>query len=127
MRHFSNTQVSMKLLDEIIIPYVEKKKNMFNLGEKLPVLLLIDVFSGQMTQPVIDKMAENYIKLVKVPANITQIFQPLDFTENGSAKEFMKNHFTKWYSRCIVQELDNGKDVASINIQLKMPMPLHAQ
>lgn len=107
MRHFSNTQVSMKLLDEIIIPYVEKKKNMFNLGEKLPVLLLIDVFSGQMTQPVIDKMAENYIKLVKVPANITQIFQPLDFRENGSAEEFMKSHFTKWYSRCIVQELDN--------------------
>lgn len=47
-----------------------------------------------MTKLVIDKMTGNYIKLVKIPANITQIFQPLDFTANGSAKGFMKKHFT---------------------------------
>ena len=45
---------------------------MLNLDKKQPALLIIDVFSSQMTKFVIDKMAENYIKLVKVPANMTR-------------------------------------------------------
>ena len=124
MKHCNNKQESMKVLDEIIKPYVEKERDMLNLDEKQPTPLITDVFSGQMTKPVIDKMAENYIKLVKVPANMTRIFQPLDLIVNRSAKVFMKKRFTEWHSRCIVQELDNGKD-----IQLKMSIlkPLHAQ
>ena len=41
----------------------------------------------------------------------------------------MEKRFTEWYSRCIVQEPENGKDVDSMNIQLKMSILecLHAQ
>ena len=41
----------------------------------------------------------------------------------------MKKRFTEWYSRCIVQEIDNGKDIDSIDIQFKMSIlkPLHPQ
>ena len=55
-------------------------------------------------------------------------FSAITLTVNGSAMAFMKNLFTKWYSRCIVQELDNGNDVDTIDIQLKMSIlkPLHA-
>ena len=91
---------------------------MLNLDEKQPALSIIDVFSAQMTKSVIDKMAENYIIFVKVPANMTRIFQPLDLTVNGSTKAFMKKRFTEWYSRRIVQELDSDKNVDSIDIQL---------
>ena len=129
MKHVSNTQESVKLLDEIIIPYVEKEKDMLNLDEKQPAFSIINVFSGQITKTVIDKMAENYIKTVKVPANMTWNFQLLDITVNGSTKAFLKKHLTELYSCCIAQELVNGKDVDSINIQLKMSIlkPLHAQ
>ena len=72
MKHFSNMQESMKLLDEIIMLYV--KRDMFNLEEKQPVLLIINVFSCQMTKPVITRMVEKYVKLVKLPANMTRIF-----------------------------------------------------
>ena len=125
MKHLSNTQESMKLLDEVIIPYVEKERALLNLDEKQLALLIINVFSGQMTKPIFDKMAENCIKLVKVPANMTWIFQPLDLVVNGFAKAFLKKRFTEWCSRCIY----NGKDVDSIDIQLNMPIlkPLHAQ
>lgn len=128
-KHFSNTQESLKLLDEIIMPYVEKERDMLQLAHDQPALLIIDVFSGQMTKPVIDKINDNYIKLVKIPPNMTHIFQPLDLTVNGAAKAYMKKRFTEWYSACIVQELDNGKDVESISIQLKMSVlkPLQAQ
>ena len=30
MKHFSNTQESMKLLDEIVVPYIEKERGMLN-------------------------------------------------------------------------------------------------
>ena len=126
-KHFSNTQESLKLLDEIIIPYVEKEREALNLDKNQPALLIIDVFSGQVTKPVIDKMTENNIKLVKVPANMIRLFQPLDLTINGAAKAYMKKHFTEWYSRCIIQELDSGKGVDNIDIQLKSVLkPLHA-
>ena len=72
-------------------------------------------------------MTENNIKLVKVPANMTQLFQSLDLTINGAAKAYMKKRFTEWYNRCIIQELDSGKCVDSIDIQLKVLVlkPLH--
>ena len=47
-----------------------------------------------MTKPVINKMSENYMKIVKVPANMTQILQPLDLTVNLSVKVLMKKRFT---------------------------------
>ena len=62
---FSNTQVSLKLLDEIIIPYIQREREMLQLPHDQTALLIIDVFSGQMTDPVIEKIRENSIKLVK--------------------------------------------------------------
>ena len=61
---------------------------MLNLDKKQSALLIIDFFSGQMTNLVIDKIAENCIKLVKVPANMARIFEQLERTVNGSAKAF---------------------------------------
>ena len=119
-KHFSNTQESLKLLDEIIIPYVEKEREALNLDKNQPALLIIDVFSGQVTKPVIDKLTENNIKFVKVPANMTRLFKPLDLTVNGAAKAYMKKCFTEWYSRFIIHELDSDKGVDNIDIQLKM-------
>ena len=44
IKHFSNTQESLKLLYEIIIPYVEKERDKLNLDKKQPELLIIDDF-----------------------------------------------------------------------------------
>ena len=101
-KHFSNTQESLKSLDETIIPYVEKEWEALNLDKNQPALLIIDVFSGQVTKPVIDKMTENNVKIVKVPANKNQ---PLDLTVNGAAKAYMKKRFTEWYSRLSFKSL----------------------
>ena len=76
-KHFSNTQESLKLLDEIIILYVEKEREATNLDKNQPAILIIDVFPDQVTKPVIDKMTENNIKLVKVLSNMTRLFQSM--------------------------------------------------
>ena len=100
-KHFSNTQEPLKLIKEIIAPYVEKERVILDLGKDQPALLIIDVFSGQMTDPVIQKLKENYIKVTRVPPNMKNLFQHLDLTVNGSAKAFMKKKFTEWYSSSI--------------------------
>ena len=73
-KHFSNTHESLKLLDEIIILYVEKEREALNLDKNQPALLVINIFSGQVTKRIIDKMTENNIKLVKIPADMTGFF-----------------------------------------------------
>ena len=92
-KHFSSTMESLKLLDEIIIPYDKSERERLNLEPSQPTLLILDVFSGQ-----INKLAENHIKYMKVRANMMNLFKPLNLTINKSAKVSMKKKFTEWYS-----------------------------
>ena len=81
-KNFSNTTESLKLLDKIIIPYVKNERERLKLEISQPALMILEVFSGQITTTVADKLAENHIKYVKVPANMANLFQPLGFTIN---------------------------------------------
>ena len=83
LKHFSNNQELLTLIEEIIIRYLEKEWEKLKLESNHWRLLIIDVFSGQMTDPVLAKLKENYIKLVRVPTNMTD-FSTLDLTVNGS-------------------------------------------
>ena len=65
-----------------------------------------------MTDTLLAKLKENYIKLVRVPKNMIQIFQPLDLTVNGSAKSYLKRQFTEWFSVRISDEFNSGKELA---------------
>ena len=125
-KHFLNTTESLKLLDEIIIPYIKNERERLKLEPSQPALLILDVFSGQMTTPVTDKLAENHIKYVKVPANMANLFQPLDLTINRSAKAFMKKNFTEWYTLEVIKQLDSGKNAEEIEVKLLPSKPLHA-
>ena len=80
----------MKLIDEIIAPYVVKTRAELKLAEDQKALLIWDVFRGQMTAEVKKRLCLLNIECVYVPANMTHFFQPLDLTVNGSAKQFMK-------------------------------------
>ena len=118
---YSNTAESMKIIKEISIPYIEKETISLKLPETQPALLIMNVFRGQMTEDALTVLKDNNILLVRVPANMTLIFQPLDLTVNGT---FMR----KWYSRQILHALENGCEVmnAKVDIQLTIMKPLHA-
>jgi len=127
-KHFSNTEESLKLIEEIINPYVQKERKRLERNPSQMALLIIDVFRGQMTEPVLNVLKESNICLVKVPANMTDIYQPLDLTVNRSAKAFFKKKFTHWYSEQIQNEFDKGKDIDEIEVKLSLTVlkPLHA-
>ena len=58
---------------------------------------------------------------------MTNLFQPLDLTENGSAKVYMKRTLTEWYSNFVLRQPDEGKVVDGIGVELKLSIsePLH--
>ena len=82
LNHFSNTEESIKIINEIVIPYVKREREKLENGS-LPALLILYVFRGQMTSEVTNLFLKNNIFIVTVPNNITQLFQPLDLTVNG--------------------------------------------
>ena len=96
-KHFSNTEDFLKLFGETITRYVNCERPKLGVGEEQYALLILDVFNGQMTEPANQKMKENCILFVRIPANTANISQILDFTVNGSLKSLMKDKFTKWY------------------------------
>lgn len=128
-KHWSNEQETMKLIKEIINPYVVKTRNRLGLSETQWALVVWDVFKGQVTDKVKQMLTSLHIELVTVPANMTHFFQPLDLTVNGAAKHFMKKQFAVYYANAVKHQLDSGKEVEDINVDLRLTVikPLHAQ
>ena len=105
-KHYSNEREALNMLENVIIPYVEKQLVSLNLDFDHPALLIMDVFKGQMTCAVRELLNENHILLERVPANLTYLFQPLDVQGlNGHVKRFMKEKFTLWYSDQVIRAL----------------------
>ena len=67
--------------------------------------------------------------MTRVPANMTNLFQPLDLTVNGSVKAFLKKKFTEWYSSSISKQIEEGKSIGHIDVELKLSFlkPLRAK
>ena len=99
---------SIKLINEIIIPYVQSQCK--ELGKpKQAVLVIMDVFRGQITDDVISLLRENNIHYVLVPNNMTQLFQPLDLTISKHCKAYLKRLFLEWYVQQIENQVSLGK------------------
>ena len=72
---------------------------------------------------------ENDILPVKVPANHTNLFQPLDLTVNKSSKAFYSEKYQSWYADQVSNQIRRGvspHDV-KVDIRLFVVKPLHAQ
>ena len=130
-KHYSNEEESIKVLNDIVIPYVVEERERLGSDKSHAALLIMDVFKGQMTDPVLKILSSNNILLQSVPANFTYLFQPLDVQggPNGFVKRLMKKKFSDWYANQITNALDEGQELDSIDIELKLSIikPLHAQ
>ena len=127
--HWSNEEETLKLIREVINPYVINKRAELKLPETQKAMVIWDVFKGQMTPAVKAELEAKDIELVPVPANMTHFFQPLDLTVNGSVKKFMRKKFVTYYSREVKNQLDNGAALNDVEVDLRLSKikPLHAQ
>ena len=130
-KHHSNEQESIKVSEEIIIPYVKKEMERLGMEKNQVALLIMDVFNGQMTSPVLKVLLNNHILSQSIPANFTYLFQPLDVQggPNGFVKRPIKRKFTDWYASQITLAMGEGKELETIEVPLKLSniKPLHAK
>ena len=112
-KNFSNATESIKLINEITIPYVQSQRK--ELGKpRQAALVIMDVFRGQITDDVISLLRDNNIHYVLVPNNITQRFQPLHLTVNKHCKSYLKRLFWEWYVQQIENQLSLGKKLKKL-------------
>ena len=73
-KHFSNTNESIKFLKEIITPYVVKQRELLKCQVDQKALVIMDVFTGQMTAEVLNAYEEANILIINVPANMMKYY-----------------------------------------------------
>ena len=127
--HWSNEEKVLEHLENIVFPFVVKKREELKLSQNQKAILIFDVFKGQKTERVQEVIAKNDCVCVFVPANMTNYFQPLDLTVNGPAKQFLKGKFEEWYAKDVKRQVDSGVEVYSIDVNTKMSVlkPIHAR
>ena len=112
--HYSNRKESVKLLEEIIIPYVEAVRTSRQLDPNQKALMIMDVSTGQMTSEVLDLLEDS---------NILVTNQPLDLTVNRFVKRFMSRKFNDWYTDQVSKQMDNGVKLEDIDVKLRLVYP----
>ena len=127
--HWANEETSVALLEKIIIPYVENKRQALGLGNQQEWLLISDVFKGQWTDRVKDIVSRSKGKMEPIPSNWTNYFQALDLSVNKSCKDFLRQEAQSWYSDQIVAQMKMGKLSHEIKVDTRISVikPLHAK
>ena len=96
-KYYSNTNESLKLFNEIVIPYINEIRSSQNILDQYAPIIM-DVFTGQKTTKVMNILKDNKILVTNIPANMTRSYQPLDLTMNGYAKKFTSRKFNSCYT-----------------------------
>ena len=119
-KHYSKEKESLKLIDEIVLPYVtEEQQRLVKPNQK--ALLTFDALKGQVTDKILSRCKDSNIEVVFVPTNMTGLVQPLDLPVNGYAKKYWKSKFNHWYISEITKKMDGGKSVEEIDVKLQSP------
>lgn len=87
---------------------MKEKRRQLHLEVDRPALVIFDVFKGQCTEDVLKMLEDNHIEHVVVPVNCTDRLQPLDFSINKSAKEFLRRKFQEWVVDQIAAQLEDN-------------------
>ena len=80
----------------------------------------MEVFKEQMTEAVLRELLKSNIILIRVPANMIHIFQPLNLTVKGYFKQLMKSKFVDWYTSQIMEALKKGQNFNTIYDKFKL-------
>ena len=121
--HWCNEVTMKEYINNIILPYVKKKREDLLLSIDYPALVIFDNFKGQCTTELLRMLDSNNINVILIPANCTDRLQPLDISVNKSVKEFLRSKFQEWYSKKICSQLKGEKEKSPIDLRLSILKP----
>ena len=119
-KHWSNETEIIRLIEDLLVPYIEKVKEKKALPQSQKSSLVWDAFKTQSTPKVMDTLSSYGIESVMVPKNITHLLQPSDLTKNSSFKKYEKRAFSEYFTSCIMEALTNypDRDLKTIKVDL---------
>ena len=124
--HWSTEETMVQYVEHIIVPYIEKVRE--DIGAGKTALVVMDNFKGQVTQSVTNLLEDHNIPshICLLPANTTDLLQPMNISVNKPSKDFLKRQFNQWYTDQVMKQLegrDNDLEAAAIQ-PIEMGMPL---
>ena len=114
-KHWSTEETMVQYIENIIIPYVQRLREDF--GDNQSALVIMDNFKGQITSKINNLLETNNINVCLLPANTTDLLQPMDISVNKPAKDFLKRKFERWYSDEVMKQLQGVSDIESAEIE----------
>ena len=124
--HWANETTTIAHIENIIIPYVKKERQLLGLRDDHTALVLFDVFKGQCTPRVLKLLEDNHILYVTLPNNCTDRLQPLNLSVNKPAKDFLRAKFQEWYGTQICQQMEKGM-TEEVDLRMSIMKPITAQ
>ena len=124
-KHWSNEDTMICYFENILVPYIRKTRELINVSDSSPALLIMDNFKGQVMPSIFDLLERHNIHTCLLPANTTDLLQPFDVAVNKPAKDFLRRKFQEWYSEQISDQLQDGQELSSFEldpITLGLPM-----
>ena len=122
MKNTGVTTKTLQLINGILMLHIEKAKKDLNLTNDQNSVLIWDVFTGQNTDAVNNRLSELNIFTVNVPKNLTHLLQLLDLTTNAAFKNIERKEFSNHFTLTILKELikDPNLDVMTISVDLRL-------
>lgn len=126
--HWSNESTMLRYIDQIIIPHMNKQRQILDLPAAQQGLCIFDTFSAHQCESVTTKLHDNNILYVNVPPGCTGDLQPMDLTVNELYKRELKNKFHTWYANQIEDQLKKGVSICEtkVDFPLSVMKPIHA-
>lgn len=107
---FMDGDLFQSYIEEILVPYRARMIEQLGLRDTQWMALVLDNHASHQTAAVLKKLDECYMVPVFVPANMTNVWQPLDQDVNALAKvsaQFSCNIYTQIINR-IKQQYNNN-------------------
>ena len=125
--HWSNEDTMQRYIEQIIVPYIDKKRQDLDLEKSHTALVLFDCFRGQTTATIESLLQKNNIVAVQIPPNCTDKLQPMDVSINKPMKDGMRTRFQTWYASEVQKQLkDAPLDQVKVNVTAAAIKPLSA-
>ena len=124
--HWSNEDKTKEYINNIIIPYIQRKRKELKLSPSHPALAIYDEFKGQLTPGIFSLLEANQVFVVKVPPNCTDRLQPMDLSVNKAVKEFLRKKFQNWYSSEMESLCRTNGGFTPVDLRMSKLKPLGA-
>ena len=125
--HWSNERTMIEYINDIILPYINKKRSELKLSKEQPALLIFDNFKAQCTASVLSLLDQYHMNVALIPPNCTDRLQPLDLSINKAAKDFLRGKFREWYALQVCSQIKGETETKPVDLRLSIIKPLCAK